>query len=272
MFLYVFEKKIEKVALPNGLKYTDCMRKLIQKTIIAVLFFVSTLNLFAYSGYSWEKDDYNTDLCRNEEAKSFYERQLQIIFEDDKIELAIMRKVQFNYPVNINIYHVYLSLKSEKYFRKMHYPIGYNSGYCILDDNNQLISLWKNRHEAQKLIKAVNVAELSEVNKKDFISFIYNECMKEDPRGYAGVSTIFESFENLDMLSRDKRRKLHEKYKDFEKPIQISETGIEFYALEGSSFSGFTGEILKVVFTFDEEKGLLMTETVLLREEDFFRI
>ena len=233
------------------------MSKRIKKLLISIFCFISAFYLFAITYYPWEFEDRNVNLCEDEKTKQFYEDQLKKTFNDDSIEIDEIFKVDLSNLVDVNIYRVYLRKYSKQHFRAMTVPLGRNTGYCILDGNNQLINLWKNSKETQKLIKAANLSNRDLNDKKAFLSFIYDACFADKDEPLWHKIEIIDSFE--DMHARQLDKWITMKYKDLKDAIKITDTQIEFYAFYGYSSPAF----IKVVLTFDEENGVIMQVTIL---------
>lgn len=204
--------------------------------------------------------------CSDNEKLSIYEEWLRRDLNDDKLSLKTIGLYKFDY-LKSNIYLIILNPDSERHFRDRKVPMGHNYGYCILDENNHFINLWKNRKELQKLIQSVDVKSLNEDDKKSFINFIYEGMTETDKLGCDIINSQNDFKPYFTLQVKDD---IQEKYKNVK--IQITDSSIEFYAITGGFFVSRQGKVVhdlkKIVFTFDEEMGLVMQETLL--EEDVF--
>ena len=229
-----------------------------KRIFIVFLLFIATFNFFAQTFEQYI----------DKETLSIYEEWLRRDLNDEKLNVSSIRLYKFDY-LKTKIYRIFLKSSSERYFRNYSFPMANNNGYCILDENDHFINLWKNGKELQKLIKSVDMKSLSPNDKKEFLNFIYHDMTDIDNLW----SEIINSFTDLNSdHSYQVKTYILKKYKSVIKPIQITDSSIEFYAITGGAFVIRQGkavyDLKKIVLTFDDEIGLVMQETLL--EEDVY--
>ena len=223
-----------------------------KKIFIFLLLFMIIFNFFAET----------INPCTDERTQSIYENWLRRDLNDDKINIKKMWLYKLDY-LNSDIYEIYLNPGSERHFRDYTVPNGLNRGYCILDEHHHFINLWKNGQELQKLIKPADVEKLNEDDKIWLLDFLY-ENMTETDKLWCIIINSPEAFiPNIFFEVKDDIRKKYENVK-----IQISDSSIEFYAITGGFFvpsrqGKAVYDLKKIVFTFDEDIGLTMEETLL---------